>query len=608
MRKALIFLAILWSISNVFAQVPTIRKAYQQAGKLKVLVTNMGMLGSFWGGVPTIHCEYPAGSNHDYFDVLELVLGGVINGDTCVSAGWAFGTTPWHELFPSDSAWDTIWVASMTEPERELPPWIDMIPRNFPLSEQDFLCHYSDKAVLPHMTIHTPMGIDVYQLSYSWGYPIVADIIFFEFYIKNTGNDTINDFWVGFHCHLQAGNLNNVTGASPWERRDKLLPDDCTWYDQETRTAVYEDTPGGEDGDMRSVVGWSILDATDLADKEFTFRVAIDWDYAVEEPPGRENEWAYKIMTRAEIEPKSESRAKVANVQSILAFGPYTFRPGETIVVGAALVGGEDESHLIRNAKIAHEYYTVRNLAFSPAPPPPSVTVIPGNHKITLKWSSTPEFVEDTLRWDGILNDFEGYRIYKSTKGIDGPYTLLAEFDKVNWYGYNTGLQHEYTDSGLVNGVCYYYAVTSYDLPDTVEGTGPKESGILASAVEAMPGTPPDTTGERRVAVVPNPYHVDVDYTEGLAWEVPKYAPMAGWTERDRRIQFINLPPKCTIRIYTLGGELVKTIEHDDPLRGWEDWNLISRVNQTIGTGIYIFSVEDHATGNVQVGKFVIIK
>ena len=333
----------------------------------------------------------------------------------------------------------------------------------------------------------------------------------------------------------------------------------------------------------------------------------MDWVYGVDEEEVRPDEYAYKVMTVGEIDPPQETKSKVGDVQWALAFGPYTLRPDSMIVAAYAMVGGENELDLYKNVEYAHYYYNKRRLAFSPPPPPPKITAIPGNHKITLKWDDSPEYFEDTLRVDGILKDFEGYRVYKS-RSKDGPYTLIAEFDKVNWYGYNTGLQHEYTDSGLVNGIYYYYAVTSYDLPDTVEGTGPKESGILASVVEAMPGTPPDTTGERKVAVVPNPYHVDIDYTKGIAWETPKYAPAAGWTERDRRIQFINLPPKCTIKIYTLGGELVKTIEHDDPLRGWEDWNLISRVNQTIGSGIYIFSVKDHTTGKIQVGKFIVIK
>jgi hypothetical protein len=78
--------------------------------------------------------------------------------------------------------------------------------------------------------------------------------------------------------------------------------------------------------------------------------------------------------------------------------------------------------------------------------------------------------------------------------------------------------------------------------------------------------------------------------------------------EQDRRIQFINLPERCEIRIYTLAGDLVNTLHHDDPNRGFEDWNLTSSVGQAISSGIYLFSVEDLKNGEVQVGKFVVIK
>jgi len=77
---------------------------------------------------------------------------------------------------------------------------------------------------------------------------------------------------------------------------------------------------------------------------------------------------------------------------------------------------------------------------------------------------------------------------------------------------------------------------------------------------------------------------------------------------QDRRIQFINLPEKCTIKIYTVAGDFVAEIFHDNPARGYEDWNLTSYVDQAIASGIYMFSVEDDITGDVQIGKFVVIK
>ncbi|MCK4596157.1 hypothetical protein KAT73_05190 [candidate division WOR-3 bacterium] len=615
MRKFILLLIIVSFTTSLAQERENIQKKLQQAAKIKVWVTNMGMIGSFWGFVAENRCEYPAGSNIDFLDSFHFVYGGVVNNDTCVSnGGGGFGADPWHELWPDSALYDSLWEYKMGE---EVDPLIQehyapticgmggvIIGESYqPLSEMDFLAHYSDRDTLPHQRIHRAMGIDIWQLNYAWGYPDIDDIIFFEFYIKNTCSNIIENFYIGYQCNLQTGDLDNVTG-SIWEKRDKISLDDHCWYNEERRVAVLADAPGGEDGTAESIIGWTILNAPDIDNKVITFKAARDWDYGVAEEEERPDEYAYKVMTVGEIDPPDETQSKVGDVQWALAFGPYTLEPDSMIIVACAMVGGEHEIDLYENVEYAHYYYNERHLKFSPPPPPPDVTIIPDNHKITLSWDDSPEYFEDTLRVDDILMDFEGYRVYKS-RNKDGPFTLIADFDKIDWYGRNTGLQHEYVDSGLVNCIYYYYAVTSYDLPDTVQLTGPKECGILACLIKAMPGFAAGRS--ERVAVVPNPYCGDIDYTED-GWEVPTYAPTAGWTERDRRVQFINLPVHCTIRVYTLSGDLVQTIEHDNELEGWEDWNLISRAKQAISSGIYIFSVENHNSGDIQLGKFVVIK
>ena len=110
------------------------------------------------------------------------------------------------------------------------------------------------------------------------------------------------------------------------------------------------------------------------------------------------------------------------------------------------------------------------------------------------------------------------------------------------------------------------------------------------------------------VAAVPNPYRGDIAYSSyNPPWEKPT-GDRPWWMEQDRRIQFINLPPLCEIKIYSLAGDLVYTLQHNDPTRGYEDWNLTSSVGQAISSGLYLFTAEDKSNGNVQVGKFVIIK
>lgn len=168
-------------------------------------------------------------------------------------------------------------------------------------------------------------------------------------------------------------------------------------------------------------------------------------------------------------------------------------------------------------------------------------------------------------------------------------------------------IRDRYTDVGLLNNLDYYYAVTSFSLPDKVLRFPALESSISISSFNVTPGTkPPSAVGQ--VAVVPNPYRGDIAYQSyNPPWERPKGS-RDYWMEQDRRIQFINLPAYCEIKIFTIAGDLIQTILHDNPDKGYEDWNLTSRVGQAVSSGIYLYTVEDKYTGEIQVDKFVIIK
>jgi hypothetical protein len=101
------------------------------------------------------------------------------------------------------------------------------------------------------------------------------------------------------------------------------------------------------------------------------------------------------------------------------------------------------------------------------------------------------------------------------------------------------------------------------------------------------------------IRVVPNPY------IAGASWE-PRL--VFGSGRGDRRIDFIHLPAKCTIRIYTLSGKLVKTIEHESSvLDGTESWNLVSDDGMDVAYGVYVYHVDATDIGKY-IGKFALIK
>ncbi len=101
------------------------------------------------------------------------------------------------------------------------------------------------------------------------------------------------------------------------------------------------------------------------------------------------------------------------------------------------------------------------------------------------------------------------------------------------------------------------------------------------------------------IYVVPDPYVVSA------SWEQPLF----NQTGRgERRIDFVNLPPQCTIRIYNTAGKLVQSLYHDKPAEdGTESWDLISKDGLTVSFGVYIYHVEAPGVGE-KVGKFTLIK
>ena len=101
------------------------------------------------------------------------------------------------------------------------------------------------------------------------------------------------------------------------------------------------------------------------------------------------------------------------------------------------------------------------------------------------------------------------------------------------------------------------------------------------------------------IYVVPNPY---------VAYSSFEPENPVSRTERgERRLYFANVPQQCTIRIYTLAGELVDTIEHNSTLDdGQAFWNLRTHDNMNIAYGLYFYHVESPEGSTT--GKFAVIK
>jgi hypothetical protein len=279
-----------------------------------------------------------------------------------------------------------------------------------------------------------------------------------------------------------------------------------------------------------------------------------------------------------------------------------------------------------------------------PEPPPaPNMTAEVGDQKVTIYWSNNAEFVPDPISQ---TIDFEGYRIYgaRKTIGEDIEFSLLGEFDKITFMadstdtipiGYNTGFEqiqlmnpdsvkindiyyhYRFVNEGVQNGWLNYYAVTAYDRGDQKINMESLESSLYANRKYVYPGIAPEISGwTGSPSVYPNPYRGQAKWDD--------------YGSRGRMIWFQNLPSKAEIRIFTLAGDLVDIIQHDEdyigddiqnidgdnePIMsgGEHAWDLVTQHDQAIASGLYLFSVEDtnsesSSYGTLKEGKFLIIK
>jgi hypothetical protein len=99
-----------------------------------------------------------------------------------------------------------------------------------------------------------------------------------------------------------------------------------------------------------------------------------------------------------------------------------------------------------------------------------------------------------------------------------------------------------------------------------------------------------------KIRVVPNPYIVS------SLWE-PEFGELR--KEPLRQIQFINLPPECTIYIFTIDADLIKTIDHSST-NGTEVWDLRTEGGRELSAGMYIYVVKTKDSEYKE--RFAIIK
>ena len=195
------------------------------------------------------------------------------------------------------------------------------------------------------------------------------------------------------------------------------------------------------------------------------------------------------------------------NIGFLFASGPFRLEAGRRERFSLALAYGNDLTDLESNVETVQSIYNA-NYQFATPPPLPTLQASTGDGFVRLTWDNAAERSVDPVT---NRNDFEGYRIYRSTDpnfldaqvitnargtGPFGNGRPLAQFDLDNdiqgysdltvdgvayWLGQNSGITHSFTDSSVVNGQAYYYAVTSYDRGAEDFNFFPSENAITIS-------------------------------------------------------------------------------------------------------------------------------
>ncbi|MCF7805466.1 MAG: hypothetical protein K9N46_08870 [Candidatus Marinimicrobia bacterium] len=320
------------------------------------------------------------------------------------------------------------------------------------------------------------------------------------------------------------------------------------------------------------------------------------------------------------------------------AFGPYDFNLGDSVeiayVVGANGISrelavekglewrdwyrGESGATFDNNAKnellatgkdslfqtMDRAYWAFQRGYDIPDPlPTPDLTVESGPNVIYLEWQDmSGEGDPDTG-----VPDLDHYNIYRKRGAFtvdtydelksDGTHLVWRKVAEVS-KDVNT-----YEDSDVVRGEPYHYAVTTVD--DGTQNT----DGLFAgqklesskytnrSEIAAYAFEPGEPTADG-VRIVPNPYITKAgDYN---------------FTEAGDMVLFVNLPPYCTLRIFTVAGDLIKTINHVSGSAD-ESWDLVTESNQLVASGVYILQVDDAKNidekpipGSIE--KFVVVR
>jgi hypothetical protein len=190
-------------------------------------------------------------------------------------------------------------------------------------------------------------------------------------------------------------------------------------------------------------------------------------------------------------------------------------------------------------------------------------------------WYTPGDESPTSVGYDAIMTE------WVTNGDIDAGYELLgnevfARSVLVNWNG---GIEPPFT----------------MDLP---------EQGTVIRIVTAKPNYPADTF----FFTAPAPQMTSTESDLDLIKPVPNPFYLSGGYDPNpgsNAIKFHHLPAQCTITIYNLGGDLIRTIEKNDPTSAEAIWDVLTENGLPVASGIYIYVVDAPGFGQ-KIGKMAV--
>ncbi len=642
-NKTLIILAIfLTSSIKIQAGIMDRGDGTHNVGQVGYFVTNVGQFYP-WGGTFEQTLEYPLNSGHVGMYRQCIMIGATMpNGEYNVVSAASGSYEEWEPVHGYHAGNFKIAMSDKPEtwPERGWPVK-DSEGNPIILSQQDSYCVYTDSASWRYrQNGEEDMHIDlwVHQTTYAWGVPDADKFIILKFEMENRGEHLLKDFYFNFYSDLDVGGMGHESGE--WS-------DDCIGFDKERDLIYFYDsdnysdewqeanpfmpgvtflqTPNGQgitdwhwidvyiDEVAVNSTHWDSLHYSLMRSDTSYFNNSPDdtlsYYFHLGDNPINGVHYDDPQTTRIMEDGQLVGGPMVAYISN----GPIDLAPGDTAEYWVGVGVGENQADLysvIDGVRGYFQNYQESGSFKIPVVPQPRVQAEAGDRQIILRWSDSLDvnyvnnFIPDPR------NDLEGYIIYRSTDPFLKPDSWIALDTIPMQYKDLTDVNpdaYQYIDStDVYNGFTHYYSVCAYrynqfgNLEETIKLSNVDNVNSQQNAVELNPTTAPLDESESmdKIKVVPNPYVVSAQ------WDRKRLGNTV-YGEPIRNMAFTNLPAECTIKIFTVDGDLIKTIHHTNS-SGREEWNLLTKERRPVVSGIYFYHIK--SSKGEKAGRFAVIR